>query len=139
MNLGNQLIIKNILVYKKVVELMDELNQYEKEIEGMDSMFESVKNIFGMKQCFDILNDHIARTQFYLALIHSRLIYVIRAIYEEPAHLIDVDRNFIYYKTNLVLTSVEAEYKRRDAHKECQKEFNEKIMNFIQNNIDKQN
>ncbi len=125
-------------IYKEVVELMEKIKEYEKGIENMDSTFEFYKINFTIKQCTDILNEHIARTTLYLTSIHSKLTYIIRAIYENPSHLSDVERNFIHHKANLIMTSIEAEYKRRDIYKEYQKELSEKVIHFTQD-IDKAN
>ncbi len=126
-------------IHSKVIQLMEKINGYENNTEYMDSTFEFYKNNFDMKQCFDILQEHIASTQHNLTLIHSQLIYIFRAIYENPSHLSDLERNFIYHKANLVLISIEAEYKRQDVYKELQKQLSEKVIHFTQDNIDKIN
>ncbi len=126
-------------IYKEVAELINEINEHEKKIEGMNSNFEFSRNNFGMKHCFDTLNDHFFRAQRYLARVHSKLIFIIRAIYEDPSHLSDVGRNFIHHKANLILASIEAEYKRREIYKEYQKELSERVIYFTQDDIDKTN
>lgn len=124
-------------IYKNVAELIDEINEYEKEIEKMYSAFELYKNNIDIKQCFKILNNHIFRAQCYLTRIHSKLIYIIRVIYENPSHLSDIERNFIHHKANLILASIEAEYKQRDIYKEYQKKLSDKVIHLTKDNIDK--